>query len=305
MITILTHSPHVFSKEYVKAKIKKIFNNKRGPAAVAESLKRGLTELGIPHQFNPSLSNISDTVHVLSGIGALRTAIELKKQGKIKKLIAGPNTVVFPEEHDYIMLDNAIDAVLEPSQWTYDCYVAGDERYKEKIKIWPAGVADSNQQSSRNYNHCVIYQKNAPENVLNEVAKVLKEKNITYTLLAYGSFEQKEYYTALLKSDFAIHLSASESQGIALQEAWIRDVPTLVWNPGIWVSGNHSWKDPKISAPYLTDEAGRFFSNEHSAQLIHTFIADVKKFTPRVYCQRTLTDKVCAQKYIDILSNTK
>ena len=51
----------------------------------------------------------------------------------------------------------------------------------------------------------------------------------------------------------AVFLSSSESQGIALAEAWSMNVPTFVWNPKPKELNGRYF--PSVdSAPYLTPE---------------------------------------------------
>jgi hypothetical protein len=51
-----------------------------------------------------------------------------------------------------------------------------------------------------------------------------------------------------------IYLQTTETQGMALQEARMMNVPTFVWNRGYFKNKYLFWADSKISAPYL-DEA--------------------------------------------------
>ena len=52
----------------------------------------------------------------------------------------------------------------------------------------------------------------------------------------------------------AVFMSRSESQGLALAEAWAMDVPTLVWQSPPGEPGSvFSLSDP---APYLTSDTG-------------------------------------------------
>ncbi len=51
MIVILTESPHLFSSEGIKNRIKKILGRQRGPAGVLRSLTQGLRENNLESVF--------------------------------------------------------------------------------------------------------------------------------------------------------------------------------------------------------------------------------------------------------------
>ena len=78
---------------------------------VIGSLLRGLATLAIPHDFN-NWANLGDIVYVNSDIGMLQKAIELKRHNRIKRLIAGPNLVVRPIDHNGLVGSQEIDMYL-------------------------------------------------------------------------------------------------------------------------------------------------------------------------------------------------
>jgi hypothetical protein len=303
MITILTKPPGIFNKEFIKGFVSRIVGKKRGPHAVLESLKRGLTELNVPFQVNPKRNQVSDTVHVLSGINSLKYAIELKKCGVIKKLIAGPNIVITPLDHDGIITDPNIDLIILPSEWTKDFFVSLSPTLSNKIQIWPAGVKIPAIKSEVKKENILIYKKDVPEGLFIEITKYLSERNIKFNVLKYGTYSQQTYFDTLQKSRLMIYLQKIESQGLAIQEAWAHDVPTLVWNnksftypQGYTVSGN-------LSAPYLTNEAGRYFDDINNFKnIFDQFRSNLDTYNPRKYCIEKLSDKACAKQYASIIS---
>ena len=143
-ITLLTLSPNIsFLKRFYlwfREYIKNHFFHYGGPSAVLESLIRGFNILDINYQLNPKAKNISSIVCVISSVDALKWAIKAKKQGQIKKIIAGPNIVITPEDVESILLDETIDLVIVPSQWVKDFYASFRPSFGEKIKVWAAGV---------------------------------------------------------------------------------------------------------------------------------------------------------------------
>lgn len=302
MISILTKSPHFFSKENIKDRVKSILKIQRGPSGVLNGLISGLKKINEPFQINPSIKNISDTVNVLSGIGALKLAIKLKKKGLIKNLIAGPNLIILPTDYNKIICDDNIDIILVPSQWVKDLYSDITPETSSKIIIWSAGTDMGNINLKRERTKCIVYKKNVPVEVYKSVINELKIRNINFTLIEYGKFKKEDYFSLLEESRFMIYLQEAESQGLALQEAWARNVPTIVWNKGyITYLEKYNIKG-NISAPYLNEKTGVSFKDELDfPKKLDNFIDNLENFNSHNYCKENLSDEVSAEKYVNIV----
>ncbi len=282
--------------------IKEILRPARGPQMVAISLQKGLTESGYSYIFNPKYP--TDTVAVLQNPKALRYAIKQKQQGKIKQLVAGPNIVVTPNDYENLSNDPLIDKIVVPSQWVKNFWLSQSPILQNKIYTWAAGVDDPGEPNpSTERNTILVYQKNASDELLNKILKNLKITKLKITIINYGKYKQTDYFAKLNKTKLAIFLTQSESQSIAQQEAWMRDVPTLVWNPGVWQCNKYSWQDEKISSPYLTDECGQFFSSiaEFDVKL-NQMLNNLSNYDPRQYALENFTNKVSAQKFLEIIN---
>ena len=204
-----------------------------GPQSVIASLGRGLKELNAPYRLNPFKSKVSETVGVVAGLDALRWAIRQKEKGKIKTIVAGPNIVTTPTDYNRIIKNPLIDRVVVPSQWNKDWWASYDQYFAGHATSWPAGVKDRGDLRNLNGN-CLIYIKNASEQVYEPIIKALWEDKIPLKIMHYGRFTPAEYERALKKAKFMIYLSHSESQGMALHEAWMANIPTLIWSPGFF-----------------------------------------------------------------------
>ncbi len=324
-IIVLTRPPFFWSKERFKDIIKKIIYRKRGPSAVIEGLQEGLREIAhfgsIPVLFDPKIKNIKETdiVHVLKGHETLRFCIDLKRAGKIKKLVAGPLIVVAPEEQNSIIADDAIDLILLPSKWPRDYYISRFPKLESRIKIWASGVKDpfaklgsssdkesnpDNKAASQTNNKpFVIYDKIPGEAHAVDISNRLQAKNIQTKVFTYGSFDQRDFFSALDNSAGMIYLSLSESQGLALQEAWIRDVPTFVVKNNTWYHKTDTWSDEQINAPYLTSETGLFFKDPDDLEkIINQYRESKISFNPRQYCLTKFTNTESAKTYLQIVS---
>jgi len=305
-ITILTISQgfsflkrfYLWFREYIKNH----FFHYRGPSAVLESLIRGFGILNIDYQLNPEIKDISDIVCVISGVDALKWAIKAKKQGQIKKIIAGPNIVITPEDAGGILLDEAIDLIIVPSQWVKDFYASFKSGFDEKIKVWAAGV-EICPESNEKRKGCLVYKKDVDEKLFSSIIKYLKSKNIDYEIIKYGRYKKEKYFRMLNKIKFMVYLQEVESQGIALLEAWMRNIPALVWNQGHFeykkvakkVFGN-------ISAPYLTKECGMFFKDFNDfEEKLPIFLDGINQFKSREYVINNFSDEVVAKNYLKII----
>lgn len=289
MLNIFSHSTRKTTKEWWKYFLtRKLLHVNRGPDAVRESLLRGLNELNIPYRYNPPV--IKETTLVLSGVGALKDALEAKKAGHVSKLIAGPNVTIHPDDQGGVLRDPNIDKVLVPSKWAADFWIHEAPELSSKIIIWPAGVAVA-KASTRN-GAPIIYDKLGDQAMLAAVKKVTPPETIVFT---YGSFSKSRYLKALETAPFLIYLSESESQGLALQEAWAYDVPTLVNESNSWHRGEFSWQSEQINAPYLIPEAGMIFK---SIEELPVLIKRTTTLHPKQYCDRELSDIVTTTKLL-------
>ena len=292
MITIYTHSTNPTTTEFWKWTLRRLIRKYSGPNAVEDSLLRGLKKLQIPFVRNQK-NNSADVVLVLSGPQALRGAIALKKNRRIKKLIAGPNVVTHPKEFEELICDQSIDTVLVPSEWVKDFWVNEAPSLSDKLVVWPAGVEITT--ASTRTGKPIIYDKLGDKLLLSEIQKQIGRPARVFT---YGNFKRKDYLKALTDASFLVYISKSESQGLALQEAWAHDVPTLVNKSTFWSNGKFSWEAAQINCPYLTEETGEIFE---SASELPTLIKKIVSLSPKTHCDKYLSDRASAQKFLDIL----
>ena len=305
-ITLLTLSPDVsFLKRFYfwfRKYIKNHFFHYGGPSAVLESLIRGFNILNIDYQLNPKTKDISGIVCVISGVDALEWAIKAKKQSKIKKIIAGPNIIITPKDAGSILLDETIDLIIVPSQWVKDFYVSFSQGFDEKIRVWPAGI-EICPESNEKRKGCLVYKKDVDEKLFKLIIKYLKSKNIDYKIIKYGRYRKEKYFGLLNKVEFIIYLQEVESEGIALLEAWVRNVPTLVWNQGYFEYKNVNKKVfGNISAPYLTEECGMFFKDFNGfKEKLPIFLNNTNQFKSREYVVNNFSNKIVSKNYLKII----
>jgi len=301
-LIILTKSPHthILSLENYKRIIKHILNKKRGPSSVTASLMRGLKEINYDFKLNPNLKEIkdSDTLFVNESLEALKWSLDFKTNNKI---VAGPNLVVMPSDNNSVICNDKINIILEPSEWVKKLISSLKPEMDSKIKTWPAGVSipKLNEVEKKYY---LIYLKNIQDQkLIGDIKNKLNENKLPYKIIKYGNFKQEKYFEELEKSLGLIYLAKTESQGLALQEAWVRNVATMVLENNIFQHDSITFKDDGMAAPYLNEQTGLFFNPENFQERLQEFIINLEKYTPREYVIGNLSDKVCAEKFLDII----
>lgn len=295
---------------YAKKIIRSLLGIQRGPDVVVKSLVRGLASTNTIFNVNPSKSKLHKIVHVLSNPVALEWAIKQKKLGHIDTLIAGPNISILPSFDNFVFNNPEIDLILLPSEWTKDAYIKDSPVIAPRIQVWPSGVeipSDSETGGGSSKDFYLIFKKTFSDTIYNKIVAKLSAQGVPFKSLVYGTFKQEEYFELLKKAKGMIYLQMAESQGIALQEAWARNVPTLVWDSKSYTYEKaHVTVEGKVSAPYLTDESGVFFGSlEEFDQKFNEFNTKLDNFRARDYCIRELSDQASAQKYIEFISKVQ
>ncbi len=282
-------------------KLKKLLGKPaRGPEAVFKSFTTGLTEIRQEFLVNQPFTGQMDTVCVLSGSNVLRQAIRHKQAGKIKSLIAGPNLVVEPNEANGILKSTYIDKILVPSEWVKDFYLSLAPELSSKIFVWPAGVADSGEKIAK-AQHIMIYNKTKNSFLANQIRDFVNSQGFKINFETYGKIKHKNYLENLKNTRLMIYISDSESQGLALLEAWMTNVPTLVWDRGYMQYGSYKWTD-NTSAPYLNNENGMLFKDfEDFKKFFSQFL--VQDFSPRVWTKNNATCKISAENFLKIIND--
>lgn len=269
-----------------------------GPMSVYHSLIRWLDEIKnkgelINYNINPSKKDIHETVIVLMGKDTLHYALDLKKQWIIKTILAWP-AISVPINHSDLFFHPDIDTILVPSVWVKNYFSSLAVYHPERIQVRPAWVADTGS-SKKVKQHILIYKKNCPESLYTTIIDMLDKQSIEHTTLHYGHFQFWEYQQFLNESIAMIYLQESESQWIALQEAWIKDIPTLVRDRGYRsYAGETKRTEQQISCPFLTPACGLTFTEENSTEQFDIFMQNIYSYTPRSYCLAHLSDTVSA-----------
>jgi hypothetical protein len=245
-------------------------------------------------------------------VEALRDAIAWKREAPGGRLIAGPNLVALPSEAGGLISSSEIDLVLVPSPWVKDLYEEEEPVLCGRVAVWPAGVdpsywapaATSNYQRRQSaHPHALIYlkalagQRNPSDGDLCQTRTELERAGFSHEQVEYGSYRSDGFLSALQRADLMIAFSPSESQGVALLEAWSANVPTFVWAMGEAFIQGRTFETS--SAPFLSHETGAEFKNcSELADLLEGFTdCGSGRFRPREWVLKNMTDSQSAKRY--------
>lgn len=310
--TILTEPVNLKSK--IKLIVKKISGKQTkygGHYAVTRSLVEGLQKIGY-EDFNyrpKSKKDIAEHVHVLAGVETLRYAIKLKKNGKIKRLTAGPNVVVFSTDYDSLIADESIDLYLQPSKWTVDLHIKLESKLQDRCLAWPAGVDIEKLcpgKMLKKDKQVLVYHKNESDRLCYQICYILKKYGYYPIIVKYGEYKFDDYIKVLDESIFCVMISNLESQGICLAEAWAMNVPTLCFEPHyhMWKYGEfmHEEAEYVSTCPYLTEQTGlRFMELRELEDILVRMPEILSQFSPRKWVLENMTDEVCAKQFLEII----
>ncbi len=272
-------------------------------SGVLGSLQRGLRRLGVEFNFNPKdLKKLHKNVLVLNNFDALKDAILLKMGGKIQRLLAGPNLTCIAHE---MQLFPQIDYSISPSKWFREMLIRQLPQLKGRFAIWPSGVDpafwDPGAHSQKT-NDVMVYRKGAPEEMCSAVEAHLRARGWNPICINYGDYSLEGYRACLKTCQFAVFLSPSEMQGLALAEAWAMDVPTLVWDPQQSIHRGYFYKGSS-SAPYLTAATGDLWKTEEEFErLLDQIPEKLSGYSPRAWVMRNMTDEVSVYRLLHLFS---
>lgn len=285
----------------------------RGHFAVTRSLVEGLEKIGADFNYNPtSLSQLGNTVIVLADVRALRQAIRLKQEGKIRRLFAGPNVVHFSSDFGSILASPDVDTVITPCDWVIVNYVTDNPSLLGRIFAWPAGVDTAfwKPEALIKRDHILILDKYSPTDGPERIqpfVDYLQEQGWTVDVLERQigkiGYTQEQYLQLLQHTCLMIGFAGgSESQGIAWAEAWAADVPTLLWRNTQQVL--HGRLLRVSTAPYLCEHNGLFFDDfEQFKQQFAYWQANRTQFVPRKWVLEHMSDEVCARRLFEMVSS--
>ena len=284
----------------------------RGPGAVFASLTAGLDRLGKPFQLNPSRLRGTTVVGVLSDLEALEAAIRWRRAVPQGRLLVGPNVASLPSLAPVLMTAPEIDVCVVPSEWVKREFERDSPDLIGRLAVWPAGVDVERWRPDgalpRQTRRVVMFVKRLANHtservfddaMLQATRQALEGAGLVVTTLHYSQFGPDVFARALDGAEFMVCFGYSETQGMALAEAWAMDVPTLVWNGGNTTWRTHTYQSSP--APYLTAATGVEFRTITELQaLVDRWEGLRSRFAPRDWVLANMTNEICARSYWDL-----
>ena len=279
-----------------------------GHYAVVRSLVEGLRAIDADFNFNPRRTADLARVVYAPENASLRQAAALKRRGRIDYLVAGPVNALFPDEADRVLQLPEIDRLIVASEWVHGLY-GETPKLLEKSVACPCGIDARywHRSGQPRMKTALVYWKNGDEAFCEQVERIvracgLEPRRLRAAAGEHALFGPDEYRHLLDESQLAVFLSAFETQGLALVEAWSMDVPTAVWDP----QGEAEWRGKTFqagsSAPYLTPVTGRRWrALDELEPVLHGMLADRAAFQPRAWVLAHMTDEICARALYDII----
>jgi hypothetical protein len=203
-------------------------------------------------------------------------------------------------------LDNEDVTFLVPCEWVID--VAKKYLPKANVVVFPYGIEIPDTAPSVKEEEIILYTKNEKDQAkLKTEIEVVKEfadrYGLTVKLFEYGQYEKGDFLNSLKRVKFAVWLGQTESQGIALMEAWSYNVPTLVRRKDSWLD-----HDGEIfiseAAPYLNPKRGVYTRSEslHLSDL-ENFVTQLDEFNPRQSLIGDLDYATTAQRFRNLFES--
>jgi hypothetical protein len=283
-----------------------------GHYSVTRSVVEGLRAIDADFNFNPSrFADVGSIVYAPAN-EALRQAIEMKRDGRIRWLAAGPTNALLPQEADGIIQAPEIDRLIIASEWVRELY-ASAPRLLPKLRVCAAGIDAMywRPTGQPRQSRVVVYWKSGDEQFCAAVEETVRRTGcepvrVRSAAGARTMFTPEQFRADLDTASAAVFLSAFETQGIALGEAWAMDVPTLVWDP----QGPAEWRGhvfaSRSSAPYLTAATGQTWTTLSAmTPALAGMLRDRARFAPRAWVLAHMTDAICAGALYDILTRDR
>ena len=278
-----------------------------GHYAVVRSVVEGLNAIGADFTFNPPrISDIGRVVYAPAN-EALRQAAELKRRGAIDFLAAGPVNALFPDEAGGVLRMPEIDLLIVPSDWVLEFYADAPD-LRAKAHVCPCGVdAAFWTPTAAKEDVALVYWKSGSEAFCEEVEAVVARAGLRVERLRSRPgethhFDAADYRRRLNRARLAVFISAFETQGVALAEAWSMNVPTLVWDPQADTEWSGQRFRARSSAPYLTPSTGIAWRTLDDLSHALDRMGELNgTFSPRDWVLANMTDAVCAGRLYRIL----
>jgi hypothetical protein len=193
-----------------------------GTPKVFVNLTKGLDRIGYPYVVNQRLDScrrlwIQDDLRALRFVPA----------GDVK-------TVVGPSMYPFSLPSRTLGdyaLFVYPSAWPAAHWSAIGLGVQPSA-VWPVGVdVDAfPQREPRDQKSVLVYHKHRTFGDLKVAIDALERRRIPLRVIRYGAYREDEFRDVLRETSFAVWVSGTESQGLAMLEALASGVPVVVYD---------------------------------------------------------------------------
>lgn len=305
---------------YIRKLIRRVVRGKHKPGGIMMftlQLLQGLDKIKLPYRFNnyKYARQHPDELVCINGKPHVLFDIEWKNP-----VLFGPGIYSHPLEcPDLFQKYPNVKKIIVSCDWMKQMFVP---YYGEKnIIVWPVGIDTEKWnvqlKAKEQPVDFLIYDKIRWEReyyeneLLSPIINTLKNRDISYDVIKYGSYTHNVLINKLSKCKAVIFLCEHETQGLAYQQILATNTPILAWDRGGF------WQDPQYypdrvkfgpvsSVPYWDGRCGLKFRNatEFTAQLPEFLNKQENgEFSPRNYILENLTLERAATMFAAIANS--
>jgi hypothetical protein len=272
-----------------------------------QSLKAGLSRLGVPFEFN---SDRAIARNPDQSVGLLGKRDALASWRWPNPIVCGPLMLDHPKDQPDLFERFNAKLYLVAGPWMKAMF---EPYFGDRVRVWPVGV-DSDLwrdfSAEAKTTDVLLYIKfmwdadRKEVEVLGPILDELKRRGLSWESIRAGSYSEQEYLAKLRRSRAMIFLSEHETQGLAYLEALSCNVPVLAWDQGWWLDPKaklyESKPVPASSVPYFSPECGLTFSTvSQFSPALDQFLSGC--YQPRDYVVRNFGLAEAAQNYLRLL----
>jgi hypothetical protein len=272
-----------------------------GTSKVFRNLIKGLDRLAYPYVVNRRLDScrrlwVQDDLRVLRFL-----------PGDDVRIVIGPSMYPFnlPSRQ---LGDKAV--FVYPSEWPEEHWSAVGFAVRPSAH-WPVGV-DLDEFPERRPGHqttVLVYYKHRRAGDLEQATGALESRRVPYRVLRYGQYTEPQFRELLHETGFAVWVSGTESQGLAMLEAMASGVPIVVFD---CTRLSQNWATdldfarvdasvPVTSAPYFDERCGlKTSTRQELGHAIDVMMDTWRSYTPRAFVRERLDLEGQARKFVDL-----
>ncbi|WP_293572733.1 hypothetical protein [Phaeobacter sp.] len=232
------------------------------------------------------------------------------QSGLKNPVLYGPGRVPDPTELGALQAQLNLKIVTYPSEWpkelaakdmpiTYAAMFVGIDTDE-----WPDMSGSDKKVDFLLYNKIHWHKAERAQDLLAPLRQHLRDRNLTWAELEYGSHTPAQYKTAIRESRALIFCTEHETQGLACQEAMAANVPVFAWDEGRLSDPSQIAIAPPdlrpSSVPYFDARCGLTFRISTLEEQLDRFMAARDSYRPRDYVLENLSLEQGARRFLTL-----